>query len=79
MQNLPSPQILISSLTLQEAVLSSRIEGTLATIADVVTENRSSETMANDIIEIENYCKAIHYGHLTLRDHETLISKNMIC
>ena len=79
LQNLPSPQILISSLTLQEAVLSSRIEGTLATIADVVTENRSSETMANDIIEIENYCKAIHYGHLTLRDHDALISKNMIC
>lgn len=38
LQNLPNPSILVSALTLQESVLSSKIEGTLATISDVVKD-----------------------------------------
>lgn len=78
LQNLPNPEILVSSLTLQEAVLSSRIEGTLATIKDVVNDDSSSEIIKNDIIEIENYCKAINYGYETLRDTDRGISKSLI-
>ena len=48
LNNLPTPNILITSLTLQEAVLSSKIEGTIATISDVVQENTTSETIKND-------------------------------
>ena len=78
LQNLPNPEILVSSLTLQEAVLSSRIEGTLATIKDVVNDNPQSETIRNDIVEIENYSRAVHYGYEVLRDTDRGISKNLI-
>ena len=53
LNNLPNPQILISSLTLQEAVLSSRIEGTVATISDVVQENYATETLENEIKKLK--------------------------
>lgn len=78
LNNLPNPQILISSLTLQEAVLSSRIEGTVATISDVVQENYATETLENDIKEIENYCSAIKYGKDEILDKGNGISKYLI-
>ncbi len=78
LQNLPNPEILISSLTLQEAVLSSKIEGTIATIADVVNENVSNETLKNDIVEIENYVNAIQFGYEELRNNQGDISKYLI-
>ena len=78
LQNLPNPEILISSLTLQEAVLSSQIEGTIATIADVVNENTSTETLKNDIVEIENYVNAIQFGYEELRRNQEGISKFLI-
>lgn len=78
LQNLPDPSILITSLTLQESVLSSRIEGTLATIKDVVNENITSENIKNDIREIENYFEAVNYGYRMLRDTNRGISKSLI-
>lgn len=78
LQNLPNPNILISSLTLQEAVLSSRIEGTIATIDDVVNQATTSDTIKNDIVEIENYCDAIRYGHQELFERNRGLSKNLI-
>lgn len=79
LQNLPNPSILISALTLQESVLSSRIEGTLATISDVVRDDTDSKTLKDDIVEIENYVKAIDFGSDELVDREYRISKNLIC
>lgn len=78
LQNLPNPDILIASLTLQEAVLSSRIEGTIATIDDVVTNDTNNETLKNDIVEIENYCSAIDYGKDELTQTDRGISKGLI-
>ena len=78
LQNLPNPNILISSLTLQEAVLSSRIEGTIATIDDVVNQATTSDTIKNDIVEIENHCDAIRYGHQELFERNRGLSKNLI-
>lgn len=78
LNNLPNPEILIKSLTLQEAVLSSKIEGTIATISDVVHENTTSETIKNDIQEIENYCKAIEYGSAEIQEKGNGISKYLI-
>lgn len=78
LQNLPNPEILISSLTLQEAVLSSRIEGTIATIEDVISGNPSSSIIRDDIVEIENYCAAIHYGYKELAETDRGISKRLI-
>ena len=55
LQNIPNPTILISALTMQEAVLSSKIEGTIATIEDVLNNTPSTDIIKNDIKEIENY------------------------
>jgi len=61
----PNPHVLLSPLTTQEAVLSSRIEGTQATMGEVLeyeargeTEKPSSSKEA-DIWEILNYRKAM--------------------
>ena len=59
--------------------MSSRIEGTLATISDVVRDDTDSKTLKDDIVEIENYVKAIDFGSDELVDREYRISKNLIC
>ena len=86
---LPNPKILLSSLTTQEAVLSSRIEGTTADLREVLAHEagdniRDSEKIA-DIGEIINYRKALNeavrsltnkpFGLNMLRDlHSTLMA-----
>lgn len=79
LQNLPNPSILISALAMQESVLSSKIEGTLATIEDVIKDTPDNESLKNDIIEITNYVKALEFGQEELRDRDFKISKNLIC
>lgn len=79
LQNIPNPTILISALTMQEAVLSSKIEGTIATIEDVLNNNPATETIKNDIKEIENYISAIQYAFAEFSEKEILFTKNMIC
>lgn len=78
LQNLPSQSILISSLTLQESVLSSSIEGTIATIEDVVNGEPESETIKNDIVEIQNYVNAIRFGYESLKSNEKIITQYLI-
>ena len=78
LQNLPNQDILITSLTLQESVLSSSIEGTIATIEDVVNGDSDSEIINNDITEINNYISAIQYGHISLRDNGKHLSEHLI-
>ena len=79
LQNLPNPALLVSSLTLQESVLSSKIEGTIATISDVVQREPATETLKNDIVEIENYVSAMNYGKDELKDRNGFFSKQLIC
>ena len=61
-----NPGLLLSPLTTQEAVLSSRIEGTQATLEEVMeleagTEKKSPETeREKDVQEIVNYRKALN-------------------
>lgn len=59
----PNPAVLLSPLTTQEAVLSSRIEGTQATLGDVLKfeagEEPKQESRRLDIQEIDNYRKAL--------------------
>lgn len=57
-----NPAILLSPLTTQEAVLSSRIEGTQATLDEVLEHEAGAafdEGKENDIQEIVNYRKAL--------------------
>jgi Fic family protein len=55
----PNPEVLLSPLTTQEAVLSSRIEGTQATLGEVLKfeagEQPDQESKRLDIQEILNY------------------------
>lgn len=79
LQNIPNPTILISALTMQEAVLSSKIEGTIATIEDVLNNTPSTDIIKNDIKEIENYITAIQYAFAEFKEKDISITKNMIC
>src|SRR3984957_21040462 len=59
----PNPAVLLSPLTTQEAVLSSRIEGTQATLGDVMRfeagEEPAEQARTLDIQEILNYRNAL--------------------
>src|SRR5579862_5113633 len=59
----PNPAVLLSPMTTQEAVLSSRIEGTQATLGDVLKfeagEEPKHEAQRLDIEEITDYRKAL--------------------
>lgn len=68
---LPDPAVLLSSLTTQEAVLSSKIEGTQATLGDVLRfeagEPPASAERREDIQEILNYRKALREAENALK------------
>ncbi len=62
---LPNPHLLISPLVRREAVLSSRIEGTQASVADVLLAEMSGDAspqQAADVAEVRNYVEALEYG-----------------
>ncbi|MGH8680953.1 MAG: Fic family protein [Burkholderiales bacterium] len=67
---LPDPAVLLSPLTTQEAVLSSKIEGTQATLGDVLRfeagEPPASAERREDIHEILNYRKALREAESAL-------------
>ncbi|MBN1795265.1 MAG: Fic family protein [Sedimentisphaerales bacterium] len=63
--NMLNPQILLSPLTTNEAVLSSRIEGTQATFEEVLkfeAEPKKPTKKYDDIQEIINYRKTLRYA-----------------
>lgn len=66
LQGIINPHILLSPLTTQEAVLSSRIEGTQATLEDVLEfqaiPKQKDPKKYDDIQEILNYQKAMEYA-----------------
>lgn len=67
----PNPGVLLSPLTTQEAVLSSRIEGTRATLGEVLKydagEEASEESKRLDIQEIINYRRALRLAEEELK------------
>jgi Fic family protein len=67
----PNSEILLSPLTTQEAVLSSRIEGTQATLGEVLKfeagEEPESESRLHDIQEIMNYRAALRAAEEELK------------
>jgi Fic family protein len=65
LKSIPNPHILLSPMITQEAVLSSRIEGTQVSLSDVFkfeAGESSSQEKNQDIIEIMNYRKALFYA-----------------
>jgi len=68
-QSLPNPHILIGMFKRQEAVASSRIEGTQTTLGDLVLFEANPETASPvpDTLEVLNYVRALDYGLLRLQ------------
>lgn len=68
LQGIPNPRVLLSPLTTQEAVLSSKIEGTRATLEEVLAYeadpsiHEGKEKKQEDIKEILNYRKAMNFA-----------------
>lgn len=62
---LPNPHLLISPLVRREAVLSSRIEGTQASVGDVLLAELAEDPAPHvtaDVVEVRNYVNALEYG-----------------
>lgn len=64
-RNLPNPYLLIAPYVRREAVLSSRIEGTQADLADLLMDEAAEEgspSVDADVQEVRNYVVALEYG-----------------
>lgn len=80
LQGIVNPVVMLSPLTNQEAVLSSKIEGTMATVEEVLEKEAGEEfdeTKNADIQEILNYRKALMVAQDYLKDGRPL-SLNLI-
>jgi len=68
-ETLPNPYLLIRPFMRREAVLSSRIEGTQASISDLFLFEASGERRARgDVREVANYVKAVDFGIAQLNE-----------
>jgi Fic family protein len=75
-RTLPNPQLLINPFVRREAVLSSRIEGTQADIAQVYAFEAGQLSLpgfeapspSSDVQEVVNYVHALEYGLEAIRD-----------
>jgi Fic family protein len=77
LQSVINPGVLLSPLTNREAVLSSRIEGTQATVDEVLEYEAGMEfegAKVQDIHEIVNYRKALTLATETLVDRTLTLS-----
>jgi Fic family protein len=74
---LPNPDLLIRPYLLREALSSTRIEGTQASLADVLEADAAGGPPNADVEEVVNYVEAMRWG---LRRLEQLpISTRLIC
>lgn len=69
-RTLPNPHLLIDPFIRREAVLSSRIEGTQASLSDLFYFEAASlrEKEVPDVREVVNYVRALEYGLARIRD-----------
>ncbi|MGH3188328.1 MAG: Fic family protein [Streptosporangiaceae bacterium] len=65
---LPDPHLLVSAYITREAVSSSRIEGTQASVTEVFDAAVTGETKRDDIREVRNYVDALEHGANRLRE-----------
>lgn len=66
LHGVPNPAIMLSPLATQEAVLSSKIEGTQASLDDVLKfeagDKPANESLGDDVQEVLNYRRALREG-----------------
>ena len=80
LQGIPNPEVMLSPLTTQEAVLSSKIEGTQATVDEVLEHDAGiikEGEKEKDIQEILNYRHALFISREHLKDYP--IKLGFIC
>lgn len=73
---LPNPHILVRPYVVREALASSRIEGTQASLSDVFDANARGGA-AGDVLEVTNYVDALEEGLRLLADLP--ISSRLLC
>ena len=84
-QILPNPEMFVAMYVKKEAVLSSQIEGTQASLTDVLEVN-AKDDKREDVGEVVNYVAAMNYGLKRLKEfplclrlireiHEVLLSR----
>jgi Fic family protein len=73
---LPNPELLVRPYLLREAVSSTRIEGTQATIGEVLDADATGTTPGADVEEVVNYIEAVRWG--TGRLDELPISSRLL-
>lgn len=72
LQGIPNPEVMLSPLTTKEAVLSSKIEGTQATVDEVLEQEAGlikEGKKYDDIQEISNYRLALYKASDHLKDY----------
>jgi Fic family protein len=70
-RQLPNPYVLMTPYVRREAVLSSRIEGTRSSIADIFADEALHESTIDDdpdIQEVRNYVRALEFGISEVRN-----------
>lgn len=74
--NIPNPNLLLSPITTQEAVLSSKLEGTHATLEDILNHEAGNQTNieADEIKEILNYRRALLFAFRNITQYKNLAS-----
>jgi Fic family protein len=67
---LPNPHLLMRPFITREAVLSSKIEGTQATLGEILAADAGAHVKQDpdDLQEVQNYIKALDYGLNRLKD-----------
>jgi len=68
-RQLPNPHLLIAPYVRREAVLSSRIEGTRASLSDLLLDEAELDPSGDaDVREVRNYVDALEHGLARLRE-----------
>lgn len=65
---LPDPHLLVNAYITREAVASSRIEGTQASVTEVFDAAVTGTSVRADVQEVRNYIKALRHGLTRLKD-----------
>ena len=77
-KTIPNENILIDTLTLQEAKDSSEIENIVTTHDDLYKENILIESKSNAAKEVYNYARGLRLGFQIVRKQKLLLNKNIL-
>ena len=76
-ETLPNPQLLVGPLMRREAVLSSRIEGTVSSLSDLF-QYEADRQERGDVVEVHNYLQALEESLRLMREQNLPISMRLM-